>query len=110
MTAWVESAPLHAPLPTAQAIRTWLKAINQAHSTRLTIGRINRYMEHWLLNQGTDRAAIALIRGDTHQGRSSLSYSHQERIDVLAHHYRFINAGIDQRNEKAGCSLWSWGD
>jgi hypothetical protein len=90
MTAWVESAPLHAPLPTAQAIRTWLKAINQAHSTRLTIGRINRYMEHWLLNQGTDRAAIALIRGDTHQGRSSLSYSHQERIDVLAHHYRFI--------------------
>src|SRR5699024_8113389 len=100
MTAWVESAPLHAPLPTAQAIRTWLKAINQAHSTRLTIGRINRYMEHWLLNQGTDRAAIALIRGDTHQ----------ERIDVLAHDYRYINAGIDQRNEKAGCSLWSWGD
>ncbi|SDR90462.1 hypothetical protein SAMN05216198_0733 [Halopseudomonas litoralis] len=101
MTAWVESAPLQAPLPTAQVLRTWLKAINQAHSTRLTMGRINRYMEHWLLNQGTDRAVIALIRGDAHQGRPSLSYSHQERIDVLAHHYRFINAVFDLSGQQA---------
>lgn len=101
MTAWVESAPLQKPLPTAQEIRAWLEPVNQAHSTRLTMGRINRYMEHWLLNQGTDRAVIALIRGDTHQGRPSLSYSHQERIDVLAHHYRFINAVFDLSGKQA---------
>ena len=101
MDAWVKSAPLQRPLPTAQEISAWLKDVNQAHSTRLTMGRVNRYMEHWLLNQGTDRAVISLLRGDTHQERPSLSYSHQERIDVLAHHYRFVNAMFNLAGQQA---------
>lgn len=79
---WVSSYNRHQSPPTIIEIRAWLKPINKQHMTRLTLGRIARYLEHWLLNQGADRTTIALIRGESHRVRPALAYSciPQDRI------------------------------
>lgn len=92
MLNWVLSAPLSNPPPTAEELRTWLTKINKEKGTRLTIGRINRYLEHWMLNQGVDRAVIALIRGQSHKERPALSYMHQSRENVFYHYSHFVNS------------------
>ena len=66
---WVSSYNRHQSPPTIIEIRAWLKPLNKQHIIRLILGRIVRYLEHWLLNQGADRTTIALIRGESHRAR-----------------------------------------
>ncbi|MBE8232430.1 MAG: hypothetical protein HAW67_01755, partial [Endozoicomonadaceae bacterium] len=56
-------------------IRQLLDKINKRHQTRLTMGRIAGYLEHWYINQGRDRAEIALIKGALIRSRAALSYT-----------------------------------
>lgn len=77
--------------PTPSEIQAWLKPINKKHSSRLTLGRVVRYLEHWSLNNGADRVIIALIRGESYQSRPALAYSHLHKSKILDHHYRYMN-------------------
>lgn len=74
--------------------------INDRHQTRLTLGRIVRYLDHWYLNQGRDRAEIALIRGESPKSRPALSYSNLDADLIIQHHRDYLDAlfstaGID---------------
>lgn len=91
MLKWVESTHSNSP-PTAEDLRAWLAKINQTKSTRLTIGRISRYLEHWMVNQGVDQAVISLIRGQSHKERPALAYMHQNRESVFNHYSHFVNS------------------
>lgn len=92
MLNWVLSAPPSDLPPTTETCRAWLGEINRTQGTRLTIGRISRYLEHWMLNQGIDRAVISLIRGQSHKERPALSYMHQNRENVFNHYSHFVNS------------------
>ncbi len=79
-------------LPISSDATSLLKTINEHHFTRLTLGRISRYLEHWYINAGLDRAEIALIRGMTHQERPALSYSNIDVNPLVEHYYNYLNA------------------
>lgn len=77
-----------------------IRGINERHQTRLTLGRITRYLEHWYLNQGLDRVEIALIRGEGIKSRPALSYSNLDADPIIKHHRDYIDtifnmAGVD---------------
>jgi hypothetical protein len=81
-------------------LKSVLRNINERHQTRLTLGRIARYLEHWYLNQGLDRAEIALLRGEPLKKRPALSYSNLDADPIIEHHRDYIEsvfrmAGID---------------
>ncbi|MDV2858225.1 hypothetical protein [Oceanimonas sp. CAM02] len=99
---WVERFYPSMSPPTPSEMREWLKPINEAHKTRLTPGLIVRYLEHWLLNQGADRAIIALLRGESHKSRPALSYSHLSQDDALEHHARYVNAIFAMAEQSPG--------
>ena len=67
-----------------------IRNINERHQTRLTLGRITRFLEHWYLNQGLDRAEVALIRGEQLKSRAALSYSNLNVDKILQHHHDYI--------------------
>lgn len=69
-----------------------IQGINERHQTRLTLGRVIRYLEHWYLNQGLDRVEIALIRGEGIKSRPALSYSNLDADPIIKHHHDYINA------------------
>jgi len=69
-----------------------ISGINDRHQTRLTLGRISRFLEHWYLNQGLDRAEIALIRGELPKSRPALSYSSLDADLIIEHHRDYIDA------------------
>ena len=77
--------------PITSTAASMLKTINERHQTRLTLGRISRYLEHWYINAGLDRAELALVRGMTHQERPALSYSHWDVNPVVEHFYGYLN-------------------
>lgn len=99
---WVEQFYPSMSPPTPSEMRAWLKSINDVHTTRLTPGLIVRYLEHWLLNQGADRAIIALLRGESHKSRPALSYSHLSQDDALKHHTRYVNAIFAMAEQSPG--------
>lgn len=81
-------------------LKSVLRNINERHQTRLTLGRIAHYLEHWYLNQGLDRAEIALLRGEPLKKRPALSYSNLDADPIIEHHRDYIEsvfrmAGID---------------
>jgi len=73
-------------------LKAILSDINARHETRLTLGRIARYLEHWYVNQGLDRAEIALIRGEPRKSRPALSYSNLDADPIIEHHCNYIEA------------------
>ena len=86
--------------PNNDDLKSILRDINERHQTRLTLGRVTRYLEHWYLNQGLDRAEIALIRGEGTKSRPALSYSNLDADPIIKHHRDYIDtifnmAGID---------------
>ena len=89
---WVKKFNVNLPAPTLLEIRTWLSPVNKKHTTRLTLGRITRYLEHWCLNNGSDRAIVALMRGESHQSRPALAYSHVSQDAILHDYYRYVTA------------------
>ncbi|MBO1520696.1 hypothetical protein [Oceanisphaera pacifica] len=89
---WVVQFSSSTKPPTKSECRAWLKDIDKQHSTRLTLGRIVRFMEHWCLNHGVDRVIIALMRGEHYQSRPALSYSHLHQDELVLCHYRYVNA------------------
>jgi|GEM_PF-1207101 len=95
LIAWF-SAGIQPPIPSTTT--SMLKAINERHLTRLTLGRISRYLEHWYLNAGLDRAEIALLRGMTHQERPALSYSNFDVNPVVEHYYNYLNSTFSLAN------------
>lgn len=99
---WVAQFSLFTKPPTASECRAWLKDINKQHSTRLTLGRIVRFMEHWCLNHGIDRAIIALMRGEPHQSRPALSYSHLHQDSLVECHYRYMHAIFATADQEPG--------
>ena len=99
---WVEQFSPSIGPPTASDYRAWLKHINKQHLTRLTLGRIVRFMEHWCLNHGIDRVIIALMRGELHQSRPALSYSHLHQDALVECHYRYVNAIFTMANHDPG--------
>ena len=91
---WVAQFSLSTKPPTTSECRAWLEDINKQHSTRLTLGRIVRFMEHWCLNHGVDRVIIALMRGEAHQSRPALAYSYLHQDTLVECHYRYVNAAF----------------
>ncbi|HDT6077687.1 TPA: hypothetical protein QHC28_002280 [Aeromonas veronii bv. veronii] len=89
LTAWFGAG---IQSPTSSDATSLLKAINERHLTRLTLGRISRYLKHSYINEGRDRAEIALIRGMTHQERPALSYSNFDVNPLVEHYYAYLNA------------------
>lgn len=86
----------------AETLNAIIRSINERHQTRLTLGRITRYLEHWYLNQGLDRAEVALIRGEQLKSRAALSYSNLNVDKILQHHHDYIDflfktAGLDPK-------------
>ena len=69
-----------------------IRGINERHQTRLTLGRVTRYLEHWYLNQGLDRVEVALIRGEGIKSRPALSYSNLDADPIIKHHHNYIDA------------------
>ena len=78
--------------PNNDGLKSILSDINERHQTRLTLGRVIRYLEHWYLNQGLDRAEIALIRGEGIKSRPALSYSNLDADPIIKHHRDYIDA------------------
>ncbi len=101
MLNWVLSNPLSNPPPATEELRAWLAKINQLKNTRLTIGRISRYLEHWMLNKGIDQTVISLVRGQSHKERPTLSYMHQSRKNVFQHYCHFVNSIYQTANLNA---------
>lgn len=89
---WMKAVRSGGPAPGTSAIRAWLKVINQAHGTRLAPGMIARYLTHWQVNQGVDRAIVALLRGESHKTRPALSYAHQKPAKLLNCYYEYVEA------------------
>tara|TARA_R110002050_G_scaffold16340_1_gene49604 strand:- start:8318 stop:10570 length:2253 start_codon:yes stop_codon:yes gene_type:complete len=73
-----------------EELSTFIQYINYRHQTRLTLGRIIRYLEFWFINQGMDRAEIALIRGETSKSRPALAYSNLDADAIISHHNQYI--------------------
>ena len=69
-----------------------LAHINTNFKTRLSLGRIGRYMEHWMINHGVDRATIALLRGETHKERPALAYQQFRTDAVLDTYYQYVQS------------------
>lgn len=90
--SWLETVRSNRTLPEPSEIRARLKIINQAHGTRLAPGMITRCFAHWLMNDGVDRAVIALLRGESHKTRPALSYAQQKPAKVLTCYYRYVEA------------------
>jgi len=61
---------------------------------------IARYLAHWLINCGKDRATIALLRGDSHKARPALSYANQKPKKVLECYYEYVEAVFDMCGKK----------
>ncbi|PSJ37786.1 hypothetical protein [Zobellella taiwanensis] len=99
---WVKQFSPSIGPPTASECRAWLKHINKQHLTRLTLGRIVRFMEHWCLNHGIDRVIIALMRAEPHQSRPALSYSHLHQDALVECHYRYVNAIFTMAGQEPG--------
>ena len=86
----------------SETLKALIRNINERHHTRLTLGRIIRYLEHWYLNQGLDRAEIALIRGEQLKSRAALSYSNLDVDKLVKHHHDYVEflfnmAGLDPK-------------
>ncbi|MER0461501.1 hypothetical protein ABR853_21695, partial [Aeromonas caviae] len=74
--------------------------INERHQTRLTLGRVTRYLEHWYINQGFDLMQVALVRGQDYKRRPALAYSNTPTDQVTKHHRAYLQflfnlAGLD---------------
>lgn len=88
---WLDTFDPSVAPPTYAEINAWLKPINKKHSTRLTLGRIVSYLEHWSLNNGVDQAITALLRGESYKSRYALAYCNINQSEILDHHYRYMN-------------------
>ena len=100
LPAVLQHIDLHSPPPSEPLLKQYVSRINEQHQTRLTLGRIIRYLEHWYLNQGIDAMQIALIRGMDYKKRPALAYSNIPIDQVARHHqaylqYVFRQAGLD---------------
>ena len=91
---------VNAPPPSEQLLKKHLALINERHQTRLTLGRIARYLEHWYINQGIDLMQVALVRGQDYKKRPALAYSNTPTDQVTNHHRAYLQflfnlAGLD---------------
>lgn len=68
-------------------LKSVIHDINERHRCRLSLGRITRFMEHWYLNNGLDRAEVGLIKGRAPRNQPALSYSNFD-ADKLIENYR----------------------
>ncbi|MGB5144235.1 MAG: hypothetical protein WBO22_12225 [Shewanella indica] len=77
--------------PIEDDLREHLRSINDKYKTRLTLGRVTRYLEHWFVNNGIDAMFVALLRGHDYKKRPSLAYCNFPLIEVAGVHRRYIN-------------------
>lgn len=68
-------------------LKSVINEINKQHRCRLSLGRITRFLEHWYLNNGLDRAEVGLIKGRAPRNQPALSYSNFD-ADKLIENYR----------------------
>jgi hypothetical protein len=87
---WVLSLDMAIKEDETESLKPLIKEINQLHGTRITLSRITRYLEHWLINHGVDRATVAILRGESHKSRPALSYSHKKVDDIIKDYYDCI--------------------
>ncbi len=102
LKAWIGQFNFLSSPPTANEVQPWLKPVNAAQNTRLTLGRIVRYLEHWHLNQGADRALIALIRGESYKSRPALSYTKFQRDWVRNQQDNYLKSIFAQAHQDPG--------
>ncbi|WP_338589619.1 hypothetical protein VXM60_15240 [Shewanella khirikhana] len=70
-----------------ESLDSMLQSINEHHRCRLSLGRIARFMEHWYINNGLDRAEVGLIKGRSPRNQPALSYTNFD-ADKLIENYR----------------------
>ncbi|MCL1161060.1 hypothetical protein L2728_04055 [Shewanella chilikensis] len=81
--------------PSEDDLSEHLKSINDKYKTRLTLGRVTRYLEHWFVNNGIDAMFVALLRGHDYKKRPSLAYCNFPLIEVANVHRKYINHLFD---------------
>ncbi len=87
---WIASLPNRDFDPDTIDLREKISSINKQDRTRLSLSRIWRYLEHWSINHGMDRAMIALLRGETHKNRPALAYTQFIRDQVLENYLQYV--------------------
>ena len=97
LNKWIDSKGVHT-LPSKEEFNHVLKEINQASTTRLSLWRICRYLEHWFINQGIDDVITALLQNKNHKEKPALSYSCIEVNSVLMSHEKYLIAIFAQAN------------
>lgn len=102
LSDWVMEFSPTKPPPQPSELRAWLTGVNKQHSTRLTLGRVSRYLEHWCLNHGVDRAIIALTRGESCRSRPALSYFHLQQHTAAEHYYHFVHTIFSLADQEPG--------
>lgn len=94
---WINSNGVYA-VPSKEEFNLVLREINNTSTTRLTLGRICRYLEHYLINQGIDDVFIALLQNKSHKEKTALSYSCINVNTALEHHAQFTSELFRQAN------------
>jgi len=101
LPAALRNLALNAPPPDEQ-LKKRLALINDRHQTRLTLGRVTRYLEHWYINQDTDAMQVALVRGHDYKKRPALAYSHISADQVINNHRAYLTYLFDLAGQDAG--------
>lgn len=73
-------------------LKSVINDINKQHQCRLSLGRITRYLEHWYLNNGLDRAEVGLIKGRAPRNQPALSYSNFDADKLIENHHRYVTS------------------
>ncbi|MFB2659120.1 hypothetical protein ACE02C_20630, partial [Shewanella xiamenensis] len=73
-------------------LKSVISDINKQHRCRLSLGRITRFLEHWYINNGLDRAEVGLIKGRAPRNQPALSYSNFDADKLIENHHRYVSS------------------